>query len=150
MVTTAAPWQNPVNRLDVLGQGNTIVPADALAIINYLNLNPAGLKLPASFPAGSDYLDVLGTGIVVPDDALQVIDYLNLHPAVVNEAVVAPQVPRAGGGGIVGTATGAAAPVFLTPASSALSPDIRQPSPGQSIVPQATPALLQPARSTRR
>ena len=71
-VTVAATpaWQNPVNPLDVLGTGGPIVPADALAVINYLNTNPAGLPLPSTFTAASDYVDVLGLGTVVPADAL--------------------------------------------------------------------------------
>jgi hypothetical protein len=80
ITTTATPWQNPANPLDVVGKGGQIVPIDALDIINYLNLNPAGTVLPPTFPAGSEYLDIRGTGIVVPADALKIINFLNTVP----------------------------------------------------------------------
>ena len=79
-VVSTSAWQNPSNPLDVLGNGGPVVPADALAIIDYLNLHPAIGALPPTLAAGSGYLDVLGTGTVVPADALQIIDYLNLNP----------------------------------------------------------------------
>lgn len=86
----AHPWQNPNDALDVLGTGSSIVPADVLAVIDYLNAHPGNTTLPPSLPAGSDYYDVLGTGEVVPNDALQIINYLNLHPAVAAPAVIDP------------------------------------------------------------
>ena len=72
------PWQNPVNPLDVNGDG-VISPIDALLVINYLNSHPAETVLPPTYSAGSAYLDVLGTGSVIPTDALQIINYLNLN-----------------------------------------------------------------------
>jgi hypothetical protein len=80
ITTTSAPWQNPGNPLDVAGNGGQITPADALDVINYLNLNPAGTVLPTTFPAGSEYLDIRGTGIVIPADALKIINFLNTVP----------------------------------------------------------------------
>ena len=80
VATAAEPFQNPVNPLDVLGTGGAVTPADALAVINYLNTHPGG-ALPTSATGLTEYLDVQGTGTVVPQDALEIIDYLNTHPA---------------------------------------------------------------------
>ena len=63
----ATPWHNAGNPLDVIGNGGPIVPLDALLVIAYLQGNPSAL--PASAPAGSNYVDVLGDNQVVPLDA---------------------------------------------------------------------------------
>jgi sugar lactone lactonase YvrE len=81
ITTTATPWQNPLQPLDVVGKGGTIVPQDALLIIDYLNTQPNG-TLPPTQPVGAYFYDVLGHNNVVPQDALQIIDYLNTQPAV--------------------------------------------------------------------
>jgi hypothetical protein len=93
--TVVKPFQNPANPLDVLGTGGAIVPADALAVINYLNTNPTG-ALPTTPTATSEFLDVTGVGIVVPADALAIINYLNTNatapaatPAVVPAVTIA-------------------------------------------------------------
>lgn len=79
----AAPWQNPVNHLDIDTDG-FVVPLDALRIINQLNTptiaNPTTGKLPAitaGSPTPPPFLDVNGDGFAVPIDALIVINFLN-------------------------------------------------------------------------
>jgi subtilase family serine protease len=110
IVTTPTPWQNPVNPLDVLGTGGQIVPADALAVINALNLGQAG-QLPASQPANSYFLDVLGENFLAPIDALRIIDYLNLTPT----AVVSPSGVSAA---VASTTVGSPAPAVPSEAVS--------------------------------
>ena len=56
------------------------MPADALQVIDYLNTHPNG-TLPPTYPAGSYYLDVTGTGEIIPLDALEIVNYLNTHAA---------------------------------------------------------------------
>lgn len=70
------PFQNPVNSLDVTGDGS-VSPIDALRIINFINRfgsqplpNPNALTAP-------DYLDTSGDGFVSSVDALRVINFLN-------------------------------------------------------------------------
>ncbi len=94
----ADPWQNATNHLDVLNKG-AITPADALAIINDLNLNgshaltplasdfavagPAGVAAAsvatASVATSTMFEDVNGDGMVTPADALDVINALNAN-----------------------------------------------------------------------
>ncbi len=82
-ITTAQhPWQNPGNSMDVLGTGGTIVPDDALQVIDYLTNNGSGTVLSTTFPAGSLYYDVLGLGDVIPEDALNIIDFLTTVPTI--------------------------------------------------------------------
>lgn len=86
------PWQNPANPLEVIN--NEIVsPADALVIIDYLNLHPGNTVLPPISQPPQYFLDVDGSGIVTPADALEIIDYLNEHP-------VTPQVAAANVAGV--------------------------------------------------
>ncbi|MDX1929927.1 MAG: Ig-like domain repeat protein [Pirellulaceae bacterium] len=67
------PWRNPVNRLDVNGDG-TVSPTDALLVINHLNkVGPGRLSLPWT----GRFLDVNQDDSVSPVDALQVINFLN-------------------------------------------------------------------------
>ena len=128
------PFQNPVNPLDVLNTGGPITPADALAVIDYLNTHPNG-ALPTTPTAGIPYVDVLGTGTVTPADALAVIDYLNTQPVA---AAIAPAVAPA-----VTTAPGVNAD-SLTPvaaggsAESNLAPQTQ--STGPTVAPTVTPA----------
>jgi hypothetical protein len=74
-----------VERLDVLQQGN-VTPQDALAIINYLNLNGSG---SVSSTSPNLYFDANMDGKITPADALAVIDYLNTSPGA---SSVSPQV----------------------------------------------------------
>lgn len=80
-----------MQRLNVLQQGTTVTPADALAIINYLNSHgstPDNLSPAANGGNSLLYYDVNMDGSIDPADALAVIDYLNQHPT----SAVAPQV----------------------------------------------------------
>lgn len=69
-------FTNPDDPLDVNDDGR-ITAFDALPIVTYLNLFPAG-----SLPTGSPppYLDVNSDNQITAFDALEVITYLNLHP----------------------------------------------------------------------
>jgi hypothetical protein len=69
---------NNANPLDVLGDG-TIIPLDALEVINLLNTLGSGPLAGKQVPAGI-MPDVLGNGFLSPQDALEIIDYLNLNP----------------------------------------------------------------------
>ena len=84
--SSAAPWQNAANPLDVAGTG-TVTPIDALIVINYLNAHGQG-PLPATF-SGSDYLDVNGDDAVTPLDALAIINDLNAQASATTAAVAA-------------------------------------------------------------
>ncbi len=70
------PFTNPVNRLDVNGDGR-VSPIDVLQVINYLNdpNKPKTLSLPAT--SVPPYIDVNGDGFVSPIDPLIVINFLN-------------------------------------------------------------------------
>jgi hypothetical protein len=83
--TSALPWQNAANPLDVNDDG-MVTPLDALAIINYIDLHGSAV-LPATF-SGTDYLDVNGDDDVSPLDALSVINYLNSHASSGAQAAV--------------------------------------------------------------
>lgn len=70
-------WQNPVQPLDVNGDGK-VLPIDALIVINHLNRNGTGtLDEPNEGSLPPPFLDVLGTGRVLPINALAIINYLN-------------------------------------------------------------------------
>ncbi|MFO0939489.1 MAG: phosphatase PAP2 family protein [Pirellulales bacterium] len=73
----ASVWQANPNRYDVDSTG-TVVPVDALLIINDLNQN-GNRQLPVSVPNGYSgaYCDVNGDGLMSPTDALQVINVLD-------------------------------------------------------------------------
>lgn len=149
--SSTLPWQNQVNPLDVVGQGGPIVPADALAVINYLNNNPAGLPLPSTFTPGSDYLDVLGLGTVVPADALQIIDYLNANPAA--SPAVSPAVTDSSAASSVAPASGALSAVASadptaaagSAASGALAVVPLAVQPGSASAVPVSPAAVSPA-----
>jgi hypothetical protein len=73
-----ASWQNPIDPLDVTGDGN-VVPLDALVLINELN-DKGTYRLSVSLaPPGSPppFLDPTGDGFVSPIDVLHVINFLN-------------------------------------------------------------------------
>ena len=77
-----AAGTNAINPLDV-NADDAVTPADALLVINELNLIPsgaAGISVAAAegeSTVPAHYADVNGDGWVTPVDALQVINYLN-------------------------------------------------------------------------
>ncbi len=80
-VVTATPWQNPINNLDVNGDG-IVTNSDALLIINRLN-DGRGAR-PLSVPrAFSDLvlgdIDTTGDNFLSAADALRVINTLNTN-----------------------------------------------------------------------
>ncbi|MGE0692981.1 MAG: dockerin type I domain-containing protein [Pirellulales bacterium] len=112
--TLTSPWQNPVNKFDVNGDGN-IYPLDAVIVINNLLLGRAGTLPPvAQVPP---YIDVNGDGILSPVDANQVITYLTLFGIQTGGAtpLAAPQVA------VVASADDTAAPADAAPAAMATS-----------------------------
>ena len=66
------PWHNPVDALDVNGDG-LVTPLDALIVINRLNIEAAGGE-PAS---AAYYCDVNDDSFCTAQDVLIVINYLN-------------------------------------------------------------------------
>ena len=81
-ISSPSPWQNPMNRYDVDGDGN-LSPLDALVVINYLNrlsgTNPAS-TLPVfnpTSPLGQFFVDVNGNNSCEPLDVLEVINKIN-------------------------------------------------------------------------
>ena len=84
-VAEGTPWQNPANPLDTNNDGS-VVPLDALVLINYLNVQgTSNQPLPnpptpsfAPKPLGNEfYYDVNGDGFASPIDVLLVINFLN-------------------------------------------------------------------------
>jgi hypothetical protein len=76
-------WQNPLNPLDVNGDG-IVAPLDVLAIINHINEQPG--PPPVSFQ--SPFLDVDGDDLITPLDALRVINFINSNSGVQGEAEI--------------------------------------------------------------
>lgn len=74
--SNSAPWQNPVNNLDVNGDG-TVHPIDALIVINWLNRNSGRSLGDRDANSNEPYYDTNGDGVVTPIDALRVINALN-------------------------------------------------------------------------
>jgi hypothetical protein len=154
ITTTATPWQNPGNPLNVLGTGLAIVPEDALAVINYLNTHTAAADvLQPTFSAGSYYYDVDGTGTVIPDDALKIIDYLNNHAAPAVSPAISPAVTPTVAPAVTSSTTGvdsvssaatdsSSNPSSLTLAPSPLSAEFSLPLPAQSGVAAISPAAV--------
>src|SRR5687767_12733196 len=68
-------WRNPVEALDVSGDGLT-VPLDVLLVINELNANGARQLSEQKDPA-KPYWDPSGDQFIAPLDALQVINAIN-------------------------------------------------------------------------
>lgn len=94
--TTAAPWQNPVNRLDVNNDTFVTPVGDVLVLINQLNartLFDATGRLPnPPVPPQTPppYYDVNGDGFLTPTlDVLPVINFLNGLTSGEGEATVA-------------------------------------------------------------
>ena len=77
VVEAAFPWRNPVDALDVDGDG-TIVPLDALLMINRLN-SPASwiLQMPSSAEAPPPFYDPTKDNNCTPQDVLWVLNFLN-------------------------------------------------------------------------
>lgn len=74
-VGSTAAWNNVSNPLDVSNDGS-VVPRDALLVINYLN-NASSPEVPANEPPSSGFVDVNGDNFVTAIDALLVINFLN-------------------------------------------------------------------------
>ena len=73
----AFPWQNPRDPLDVDDLGS-VIPLDALIIINELNMHGAHeLLTPNAGYEPPPYLDVSGDNHLSPLDALLIINFLN-------------------------------------------------------------------------
>jgi uncharacterized repeat protein (TIGR01451 family) len=77
----ALPWQNPLNRFDVVGDGGPVTALHALRIINYLAVVGADYQLPEPTAShqprrGGLFWDVNGNGKISALDALQVINEL--------------------------------------------------------------------------
>ncbi len=70
-----ADWRNPVNGVDVSGDGH-VGPIDALLIINELNANGIHNLSAKKIPSKS-YFDADGNHAVQPVDALTVINAIN-------------------------------------------------------------------------
>lgn len=70
---------NPLQPLDANGD-TRITAFDALAVINFLNLN--GVAPDPLGPRMTSHLDVDGDGRISAFDVLPIINFLNLHPAV--------------------------------------------------------------------
>ncbi len=84
-INSPSPWQNPMNRYDVDGDGN-LSPLDALVVINHLNrlsgTNPNG-SLPVfdpKFPLEQFFVDVNGSNSCEPLDVLEIINQINTIP----------------------------------------------------------------------
>ena len=72
-------WQNPKNVLDV-DRDEHIVPADALAVINELNVRGSRLLPPYQITPTTDvFFDTNGDGWITPADAIAIINELNLQ-----------------------------------------------------------------------
>ncbi len=79
LIESNAPWQNPINRLDVNGN-LTIGPIDVLNIVNALNAGRLIARLPnptTVLHADYRYFDTSGDGFLTSADALQIINHLN-------------------------------------------------------------------------
>jgi hypothetical protein len=90
VVNTLAPSQNPVDPLDVNGDGS-VSPIDVLISINAFGQDPgADLTGPNTT---APWLDVNGDGEHTPQDILQIINYINSVSGIGNgegEAIIIP------------------------------------------------------------
>ncbi|MBC7853506.1 MAG: hypothetical protein IAF94_08725, partial [Pirellulaceae bacterium] len=150
---TGPAFQNPVNNLDVTGDGN-VSPLDALRIINFINRyrddpfftgppNNGSMPLPNPFTglAGPDFLDTNGDGFVSAVDALLVLNFLNSPPPPTGEGEgdgMAPASFRSFAAGPVTTADAMvvgdiqqAVPAVLY-ANSSVVVEVKNPAPSQS------------------
>ena len=78
-----AHWQNPIESVDVTGDG-TVAPIDVLALINTINAGSFADPLP---PPTIDelpphYLDPTGDGKLTPVDVLKVVNFINAQVGV--------------------------------------------------------------------
>ncbi|MCA9225143.1 MAG: hypothetical protein KDA47_06000 [Planctomycetales bacterium] len=78
LLNTAAPWQNPLNPLDVNRDGS-VSPIDALLVINALNAGQAGSLVhpETSGLLPQRLLDTNGDNELSPVDVLVVVNFLN-------------------------------------------------------------------------
>jgi hypothetical protein len=87
------PWQNPVDRFDVDGDGR-LNPLDVVQLINRINSAGTG-ELPA--PTGQlsppPFYDVNGDGRLSPIDVLQVINQVNLENGQAEGERIPPPTP---------------------------------------------------------
>ena len=83
-------WQNPVQPLDVTGDG-LVSPLDVLVTITEINLNGERL-LPVSPPSPPPppFYDVSGDGFLTALDVLQIVNYLNAYEA----SLMPPPLPE--------------------------------------------------------
>ncbi len=137
-------WTNSVNPLDVNGDGD-VTPADALAIINYLNSVGSGALGTA--PTGvHNFLDTNGNQDCTPGDALLVINYLNNLPTLVTASIKASEVVGAAGNSSGGAQRLALTAITLSDLAFALVSGAGQsfaaPSAAFSSVTNSTLALL--------
>ncbi len=75
----ARGYQNPINPLDVNGDGS-VSPLDYLTVINLLNSKGASTSV-IGLLGPPNYFDVDGDDLVTPLDALKVVDQLNASPS---------------------------------------------------------------------
>jgi hypothetical protein len=76
-ITVYVPgWHNIGSPYDVNGDG-VATPADALAVVNYLNSQPGDIGLPSALVTPDDYYDVNNDQLCTPLDVLAVINHLN-------------------------------------------------------------------------
>ncbi len=123
----SSPWHNPVNPLDVDGQGG-VLPLDALIIINYINAHPGNSSLPASPSTGPPYYDVAQRGFVSALDVLLVVNYID-------------------GRGSISSPEGEAAPSY-NPTSWPLSQPSTLPSSIAAASPNRSAATMSPEEET--
>ena len=74
-----SPWQNPIDPMDVDGDGN-VTPRDPLIIINHINHSGMHILVGSPDPEGEGggvFIDVNGDGRVSAIDALLVIHQIN-------------------------------------------------------------------------
>lgn len=79
LTKSTAPWQSPVDPLDVAPDG-FVVPRDVLILINELNAQQHSgndRKLIGLPGPGVGLFDVTGDGFATPLDALQIVNFLN-------------------------------------------------------------------------
>ena len=86
---TASPWWNRREPLDV-NDDQQITPLDALLVVNYLNLNGAGV--PVAGETAPPYIDCNGDRVIAPIDALIVINRLNQDVAAVQASAATSAV----------------------------------------------------------
>ena len=89
-----APWQNPVNPLDVNGNGSVSSP-DVLVLVNDLNSNHIH-KVVGIPTTTNTYLDVNGDGNINTTDVLILVNYINSHPV---HQTASGEAPLSGAGG---------------------------------------------------